>query len=133
MTVGANGYDEGKAIVNVSYTHDSMIDLILAEPEVSHIKLAEVFGYSQGWISRVIASDAFQARMAERKAQLVDPTIAKALDDRLKGLATQSLEIVAQKLSSENSATYAMEALGLASRALGYGARPQAERRGGRR
>lgn len=124
MTVGAEGFDEGKAILRVNYTHDSMIDMILAEPDVSQTKLAEIYGYSQGWISRVIASDAFQARMEERKAQLVDPTVAKALDDRLKGLATQSLEIVARKLESADSATYALEALGLASKALGYGARP---------
>lgn len=124
MTVGADGYDQGKAIMRVNYTHDAMIDLILAEPEVAHGKLAEVFGYTEGWISRVIASDAFQARMEERKAQLIDPTIAKAMDERLKGLATQSLEIVARKLEATDSATYALEALGLASRALGYGARP---------
>ena len=129
MTVGAEGFDEGKAIAHISYTHDSMIDLILAKPEISQGELAEIFDYSQGWISRVIASDSFQARLSARKEQLIDPGIAKAMDERLQGLATQSLEIVARKLQSEDSATYALEALGLASKALGYGARPATGRR----
>lgn len=129
MTVGADGFDEGKAIAKTSYTHESMVDMILANPEVSQEALATTFGFTQGWVSRVIASDAFQSRLAERKEQLVDPTIAKNLDERLKSLATQSLEIVARKLESADSAAYALEALGLTSRALGYGARPQ---RGGK-
>jgi hypothetical protein len=123
MTVGRDGFDEGQAIAKLNYTHDSMIDMILANPEVSQGKLAELYGYTEGWVSRVIASDSFQARMEQRKAQLIDPQTAKAMDDRLKGLATQSLEIVARKLESADSATYALEALGLATKALGYGAR----------
>lgn len=124
MTVGADGFDEGKAIAHINYSHDSMIDTILANPEISQGRLAEMYGYTSGWISRVIASDAFQARMAERKAQLVDPTIAKKIDERLESLAAQSLEIVARKLETADSASYALEALGLASKALGFGARP---------
>lgn len=123
MTVGRDGYDEGKAIAHVSYTHDAMIDMILADPEIPQSKLAEAFDYTPGWISRMIASDAFQARMEERKAQLTDPLIAKKMNERLEGLATQSLEIVARKLEQANNADYALQALGLSAKALGYGAR----------
>lgn len=126
MTVGADGFDQGKAIAHVNYSHDAMIDLILAQPDISQGKLAEMFGYTSGWISRVIASDAFQARMDERKAQLVDPQIAKQMNERLEGLATQSLEIVSKKLEEANSAQYALEALGLSAKALGYGLRGNA-------
>jgi len=121
MTIGAAGCDEGKAILKVNYTHDRMIDHILADPGVSQKALAEKYNLSQGWVSRVIASDAFQARLAQRRAELIDPSISRALDERLGGLAHQSLEVVHRKLEQQDSASYALEALGLASKALGLG------------
>ena len=123
MTVGSDGFDQGLAIAKVNYTHDAMIDQIVANPEVSQGRLAEMFGFSLGWVSRVIASDAFQARLEERKSIIVDPDLARQMNERLESLAHQSLEIVARKLEATDSATYALEALGLSSKALGYGAR----------
>jgi hypothetical protein len=123
MTVGRDGFDEGRAIAHVSYTHDALIDMIMAEPERSQRSLAAEFGYTEGWISRIIASDVFQVRLAERKAQLVDPEIARTMNERLEAMAQQSLEIVERKLEQTKNPLYALQALGLASRALGYGMR----------
>lgn len=109
-------------IVKVSYNHDAMIDLILQEPSVTMVELGQLFGYSAGWVSRVVASDAFQARLAERKAVLVDPHVAQSLNERLAGVAMHSIELVGQKLEAEKSADYAMEALGVTAKALGMGA-----------
>lgn len=110
------------AIQRVSYTHEAMIDLIIAEPNVTAIELGKVFAFSPGWVSRVIASDAFQARLAERKAQLIDPALSNSLDERLRGVAIHSLDLIQEKLSSEESASFAIDALGLATAAMtGYG------------
>ena len=98
----------------LKYTHMAMIDLILQDPTVTTAELAEVFGYSTGWVTRVIASDSFQAMLASRRDQLVDPMIAQSLNERLGAIAMQSLEVVQQKLAAEESAAYAMQALGLA-------------------
>jgi hypothetical protein len=125
MTVGRDGFDEGRAIAHISYTHDALIDMIMAEPERSQRSLAEAFGYSEGWISRIIASDVFQVRLAERKAQMVDPEIARTMNERLEALAHQSLELVEKKLGQTKNPMYALEALGLAATALGYGMRPR--------
>lgn len=99
----------------LTYTHDAMIDLIIQEPTVTHSELAEVFGYSQNWIGRVVNSDAFVARLAERKGQLIDPQIARSLNERLSGVAIQSLTIISDKLNAEQSASYALDALGIAT------------------
>lgn len=99
----------------LTYTHDAMIDLILQEPTVTHEELAEVFSYSKNWISRVVNSDAFIARLAERKSQLIDPQIARSLNERLSGVAIQSLDIISSKLNAEQSASFALDALGLAT------------------
>lgn len=97
----------------LSYTHEAMVDLILTEPTVTPGELAQIFNRSRGWISRILASDSFQARIAERKAQLIDPMVAATLDERLRGVAIQSIDIIQEKLSAEESASYAIEALGL--------------------
>jgi len=113
----AKAFDHTRGIKKISYTHEAMIDLILAEPTVSATELAEIFDYSPGWISRVIASDAFQARMAERKAQLTDPMIAASIDERLRGVAVHSISMIQDKLAAngEESAQFALDALGISA------------------
>ena len=115
------GREPGHGILKVSYSHDAMIDLIIQEPTVTMVELAKLFHYSEGWVARVIASDAFKARLAERKEQLVDPHVAQSLNERLQGVAIHAIDLVGQKLESEKSASYAMDALGVASKALGLG------------
>ena len=105
-------------LVKVTYTHDAMIDLIIQEPTVSIKELAELFDYSPAWVSRILSSDSFQARLAQRKSDLIDPLIAQSLNERMKGVAIQSLEIIKGKLETEESASYALEALGIAAPAL---------------
>lgn len=106
-------------IVKVSYTHDSMIDLILQDPTVSSAELAAVFGYSAAWVARILASDSFQSRLAQRKSALVDPIIARSLNERLRTVAIRSMEVIEEKLAAEPSAAYAMDALELATQGLG--------------
>lgn len=106
---------KGKGVQRLTYTHEAMIDLILQEPTVNIAELSELFGFSTGWISRVIGSDSFKARLAERKAVLIDPHIAQQLNDRFSGVAIQAVEIIQKKLDTEQSAMFAIEALGVAS------------------
>lgn len=117
-----------KGIAKVSYTHDSMIDLILANPTISQNQLAAHYGYSATWVSQIISSDAFQARLAERASSLIDPTIRATVEDRFRGLVYRSLEILSEKLekpSHQIPDNLALRTLELSSRALGYGARDQ--------
>lgn len=111
--------DSSNTLKKLTYTHEAMIDLILQEPTVTYKELAELFGFSEGWISRVVASDSFKARLAERKAALIDPVIARSLNERLRGVTARAVEIVAEKLDKEEvSAAYALDALGIATSAM---------------
>lgn len=104
-------------IRKISYTHDAMIDMIIACPDISQGELAQTFGYSQTWISIVIGSDAFQTRLKERKGQLTDPKIQATINDRLDGLAKRSLDKLIERLDTNSSITNAdlikMAALGV--------------------
>lgn len=107
-----------QTLKKVTYTHEAMIDLILQDPTVRSSELAEVFGYSQAWIARILASDSFQARLAQRKGALVDPIIARSLNTRLRTVAMRSMDIIEDKLAAEPSAQYAMDALEMATMGL---------------
>lgn len=120
------GYDQGYArIAKVRYSHDAMIDQIITEPMVSQDHLAQVFGYTPAWVSRIIGSDAFQARLAERKGELTDPLIVASIEERLKGLAMFSIQKVMEKLETNPTMDGALKALELSTKALGYGAKQQ--------
>ena len=113
------------AIAKVRYSHDAMIDMIIANPWISQGELAIKFGYTPGWVSQVLASDAFQHRLAERKAEIVDPAIKASFEERLRGLAFRSAQILQEKLDKPASGipdNLAIKTLELAAKALGYGA-----------
>lgn len=111
-------------IQKVRYTHDAMIDLIIANPAIAQGEIAKVFGFTQGWVSRVLGSDAFQARLAQRRDEIINPELIQTFEERLKGLAAQSLEIIQNKLEATSNPDLAIRALELSTKALGYGARP---------
>lgn len=113
------------AIARVKYTHDAMIDLIIIDPSISQGAIARHFGYTEPWVSRIFGSDAFQARLAQRKGDLVDPTIVASVEERLRAVASRSLDLVMEKLANPAlcSLDQAMKAVEVSTKALGYGAR----------
>lgn len=113
-----------RQIAKVSYTHAAMVDMIVANPKISQTELARHFGYTQAWICQIIASDAFQALLAERKDELIDPALRLSIEERFKALVSRSLEILQEKLSAPStqiSDTLAIRAAELGARSLGIG------------
>lgn len=125
MSEQLKGTESAKdAIQRVKYSHDAMIDLLMAEPGITQNKIGLYFGYTAGWVSRVMNSDAFQARLATRKADIVDPLIVANFEDRVKGLAVTSLNIIQKKLDLTENSDLAVKAFEMSTKALGMGARP---------
>ena len=115
-----------RGVQRVSYTHNAIIDALIADPCISQQELAARFGYTAGWVSQILASDAFQARLAERTGELVDPTIRASVEERFKATVLRSLEILQEKLdrpAAQIPDNLALRSLELSSRALGYGTR----------
>lgn len=105
-----------------SYTHDAMIDLIIQHPELDQNNIAAHFGYTPGWISNILASDAFQERMAARKGEIIDPVIKATVEERFRALVIKSLDVLQTKLNaSVVSDTVALRAAELGAKALGIG------------
>lgn len=117
------------APLRVSYTHDAMIDLIIARPTVTNNELASVFGYTAAWCSMIKSSDAFKARLAARKGELVDPTLTATIEDRIKGITERALQVMAEKLEAPSAMvpdTLVMRAAEFGAKSLGIGAVPAA-------
>jgi NADPH:quinone reductase-like Zn-dependent oxidoreductase len=111
------------AVARVNYTHDAMIDLIIANPAITQNELARHFGYSVPWLSRIRNSDAFLARLAERKKDIVDPGVIASVEEKLRNIVDKSAEIILNKLETTQSADLAFKALELGGKLAGYGAR----------
>lgn len=87
-------------VAKVRYTHDAIIDEILVDPAISQGELARRFGFSQAWMSIIINSDAFKARLAERKGVLIDPQITAKVEERLESLANRALDRLLDRVES---------------------------------
>lgn len=106
----------------VNYSHADMIDFIIANPRVTQNQLAARYGYSVGWVSNVMASDAWKSQMAARRAELVDPVLTATITERFEGLARLSLDKLQQKLESPTpSDQVVLKSVELAAKALGVG------------
>jgi hypothetical protein len=114
------------AIRKISFTHDALIDMIIARPELSQGAIAAHFGYTQSWLSQIMSSDSFKKRLAERRDALVDPILRLEVEERFKAVVERSMTILMEKLSvpaSQVPDQLALRALEIGSRAAGYGAR----------
>jgi len=117
------------SIQKISYTHDAMIDLIVAHPGISNNELAARFGYTAAWCSMIKSSDAFKARLAARRTELVDPTITATLEDRIRAVTERSLEVIAEKLEAPAAFipdALVMRAAEFGAKSLGIGQTPPA-------
>lgn len=124
----AKGYAQGEEfsgnrLQRVHYSHEAMIDVILADPTITQRELAKKFDRSEGWISIVMGSDAFQGALAKRRDDLVNPELTATLEDRYRGLADQSLRILSEKLETTRNTDLALKSVEIAGKALGFGAR----------
>ena len=113
---------------NFLQAHMTIIDQLLMDPSITTTRLASLTGYSRNWLHKVMSSDAFQAKLAERQKTLCDPIIMDAIKDRLNGITSRALEIVEERLDKDKvSLDHALSVLGMSTKALGLGqAKPTA-------
>lgn len=110
-------------IQKVSITHDAIIDLLIARPHLNQREIASQFGYTSVGIGIILRSDAFKARLEARKAELVDPLVKQAVEDRLVGLAHMSLDVLEAKLETSADPKLALATLEASQKSMAFGAR----------
>ena len=118
------GLAEGprQAIDKIRYSHADMIDFIISSPGISQNALAARYGYSVGWVSQVMASDAWQSAMAARRSEICDPVLVASVEERCRGITLLSVERLKQKLEAPQvSDNVVLRAVELGAKAMGVG------------
>ena len=117
-----DGGGGGGAVAKLRYTHTDAIDFIIANPGVSQRVVAARYGYTEGWLSRVMSSDAWQSAMAARREELVDPSLIATIDERFRALTNRSLDRLMEKLDAPQvSDNVVLRAVELGAKAMGVG------------
>jgi hypothetical protein len=117
---------ESPGPVKLNYTHEDCIDAILANPAITQNELALRYGYTAGWISLIINSDAFQAALAKRRDEVISPELRATVEERLRTLIVESSKVLHRNLLTPTCPpNLALGALQIATKAMGYGAREQ--------
>lgn len=115
-------YTDG--IKRVRYSHEDCIDRILMSPSITQLELSQIYGVTPTWMSIVCNCDAFKAKLAERREELVDPALRTSLNERYGALAARSVEVLLEKLAQSPdkiSDKLALEAAALGAKATGLG------------
>lgn len=122
MSAPLAGSKHGYALKKLRYSHDAMIDVLIEQPNIKQYELAEMFGVTKEWVSMLMCSDAFQARLAVRKADVIDPIMAASFKQRMEVLARKSVDVLMTKLEDEECGpNVALGALGIAAKGFGFG------------
>lgn len=113
-------------IQKLKYSHEAVVDILLANPTLTHKEIGELVGRSAAWVSYVVNSDAFRTLLNSRRDAIIDPVLTTTVEDRLKTMVNRSLDIVVDRLNTPDCPPeFAVRAAEMGSKALGYGARPE--------
>lgn len=107
------------AVARLSTTHEAVMNWLLQNPERSLRECADTFGYTQAWLSRLIHSDIFQARLRERQ-DAVFLHVAQDIPAKLRGLADIAIEKVSEMIAETESPELAVDVFDKVMHRLGY-------------
>lgn len=98
------GTNEVKAVssrpqlARLSITHDAIMDWLLANPGKGQMgACAAHFGFTQAWLSSMVWSDAFQAKLADRKEELFNLNVVP-IRDQMNGVVQRTLDRLGEKV-----------------------------------
>lgn len=110
-------------VQKMNYSHEKLIEALIANPRITQRELAAYFGYTESWISQIIRSDGFRELYIARKKELVDPVILAGLESRFEAMTSRALDVILADLDDRRNPEVALKAIDIGSRALGYGAK----------
>lgn len=110
---------QNSLISRLSHTHEQVLNWLVANPERSQRECADHFGYTQAWLSRLIHSDLFQARLKERQ-ETVFLHVAQDIPAKLRGLADIAIERVAELVGETENPDILVDVFDKTLHRLGY-------------
>ena len=105
---------------NLSHKHMAILEHMCANPAAKLREVAFVFDVSQAWLSSIIHTDMFQAKLADRTDECFS-AIAIPLRQKLMGLAHNSVDKLNEKLETIEGPREIQDIAEMALEAVGYG------------
>lgn len=84
-------------VKRLSFSHEAIARWLLENPGASLGECAEEFGYTRGWLSIIIHSDAFKAKYHEMQAQ-ADRLVIDDIPAKMRGTVSLALEGLADQV-----------------------------------
>lgn len=107
-------------IQNISYKHEALLHWFIANPDKTMREAADTFGYTQGWISCIYHSDAFQSRLHELQGEVAREGIL-SLNEKLTGIAHAAADKLADQMDYVEDPKFLLDAVDKTLGKLGYG------------
>jgi len=104
----------------LSHRHDAIMNFMLLYPKKTLKECAEYFGLTQAYLSVVIHSDIFQARLRERQDAVFNGTVLH-LRDKLEALAHLTVDKLMEKVSDSNDPEFIRDTAAQTLAQIGYG------------
>lgn len=110
---------ESKQLVNLSHTHEMLMNWLVLNPEKSLRECADHFGYTQSWLSSIIHSDIFQAALKEKQLA-IQARVAGSIPEKLRRSADIALDKLATKLEETEDPEFILDATDKILHRMGY-------------
>lgn len=110
----------GRGPGKVSFKHNEIMDYLLVNPNVKLADVAAHFGFTPGWLSQVIHSDAFQTLLREKQGYAFHSTVL-SVKEKMENIAHQALDKLSDSLANENDAETLSGIAGNMLDRLGFG------------
>lgn len=91
-------------IAKVSIKHEAILDYLLVNPAEKLSNVAAYFGVGQPWLSVIIHSDAFQAKLAAKSGECFS-SIVLPLREQLLGVAQVGVEKLGEALQNASTSS----------------------------
>ncbi|MFM6926976.1 MAG: hypothetical protein ACKOX6_00840 [Bdellovibrio sp.] len=108
-------------LMNVSHVHDAIMNWMIANPQRSLRECAQAFGYTQSWLSTMIHSNLFQARLKE-KQEAHFSGLSATLNEKLTVGADIGVTKLIEKLETSEDPKFIKETTTMMLDKLGFGA-----------
>lgn len=103
----------------ISFSHEALINWLIMNPDRPMRDAAAYFGYTQAWLSTIVHSDIFQAKLSDRQDE-VFANVASDLPAKLRAATDLALSGLTEKLETTGDAKFLLDATDKLLHRMGY-------------
>lgn len=107
-------------VKKLSHRHEAVLRWIFANPERKLRECAEELGYTQAWVSCIVHSDVFQARLSELRGQFDDGALL-SLNEKVSGIAHLAADKLLDQMEHMEDPVFLRDTMDKTLSKLGYG------------